>query len=132
MEPQSLNLNDFNPRIDLDGEEVAVSFGGREVWRLHWCDVVEVAIWKDECAAGQPLCLGLRTHSMKPGEYYGVNDSAIGFQDALSEIDRRFEAAYSHKWREAVFPPMATQWAVVYGSPTGRAECAAVIWPEAA
>ncbi|HZW09527.1 MAG TPA: hypothetical protein VFF69_06470 [Phycisphaerales bacterium] len=132
MEPQSLNLSDFNPRILLDGEEVAVSFGGREVWRLHWSDVVEVAIWKDECSGGQPLCLGLRTHAMKPGEYFGVNDSATGFQEALDEIDRRFDAAYSHKWREAVFPPMATQWAVVYGSPSGRAECAQVVWPEAA
>lgn len=133
MEPQSLNsLGDFDPRIILDGEEIAVSFCGREVWRIHWADVVEVAIWKDECAGGQPLCLGLRTLTMKPGEYYGVNDSTIDFQLALEEIDRRFDAAYSKKWREAVFPPMATQWAVVYGSPSGRAERADVIWPEAA
>lgn len=132
METHPLNLSDFNPRIVLDGEEIAVSFGGREVWRLHWADVVEVAIWKEESSAGQPLCLGLRTLQMKPGQYYGVNDGATGFDLALQEIDRRFDAAYSIKWREAVFPPMATQWAVVYGSPSGRAERADVIWPEAA
>ncbi len=50
----------------------------------------------------------------------------------LEEIDRRFNSAYTFHWREAVFPPMATQWAVVYGEPTGRAERADVIWPEAA
>ncbi|MBK7403536.1 MAG: hypothetical protein IPJ41_02595 [Phycisphaerales bacterium] len=133
MDEQSLNsLADFNPRILLAGEEIAVSFGGREAWRVFWADVVEVAIWKDECSSGQPLCFGLRTRDMRAGQYLGVNDSAIGFADALAEIDRRFDSAYSLKWQEAVFPPMATQWAVVYGSPSGRAERADVLWPEAA
>ncbi len=127
-----MNLIDFNPGIILDGEEIAVSFGGREVWRIHWGDVVEIVIWRDEQGGGDGLCFGLRTLTMKPGEYLGVNDGATGFAEALEEIDRRFESAYTMKWQEAVFPPMATQWAVVYGVPTGRAERAEVIWPEAA
>ncbi len=123
---------DFNPRIILDGDELAVSFGGNEVWRLHWADVVEIAIWRDELTAGGSLCVGLRTREMKPGEYLGVNDSAEQFDLVLEEIDRRFDSAYSMKWQEAVFPPMATQWAVVYGEATGGAERANVVWPEAA
>lgn len=127
-----MNLADFNPRIDLEGDEISVSFGGREVWRVHWADVVELAIWRDDAAGAGPLCFGLRTRDMKPGEYLGVNESATGFAEALGAIDRYFDSAYSLKWQEAVFPPMATQWAVVYGQPTGRAERAEVIWPEAA
>lgn len=127
-----MNLADFNPRITLDGDELGVSFGGREVWRVHWADVVELVIWRDDTAAGGPLCFGVRTRDMKPGEYLGVNEGAIGFDEALREIDRWFDSAYSRKWHEAVFPPMATQWAVVYGEATGRAERAEVIWPEAA
>ena len=127
-----MSLCDFNPRIVLDGDEIAVAFGGREVWRLHWGDVVEVAVWHDDSMGSGPLCFGLRTRTMKPGEYFGVNESADGFADAVEEIDRRFDSAYTHNWRDAVFPPMATQWAVVYGEPTGRAERAEVIWPEAA
>ncbi len=127
-----MNLSNFNPSIALDGEEIAVSFGGGEVWRIHWADVVEIAIWRDEQVAGDGLCIGLRTRTMKPGAYLGVNDEAAGFADALAEIDRRFDSAYTFHWHEAVFPPMATQWAVVYGEATGVAERAEVIWPEAA
>lgn len=127
-----MNLSDFNPRLVLEDGQVAVSFGGREAWRLHWDEVVEVVIWLDETAGSGPLCFGLRTRQMKPGEYLGVNEGASGFAQALEEIDRRFESAYTRNWRDAVFPPMATQWAVVYGEPTGRAERAEVIWPEAA
>jgi hypothetical protein len=127
-----MNLSDFNPRVTLEGDEIAVAFGGGEVWRLHWDEVVEVVIWHDETAGSGPLCFGLRTHTMKPGEYLGLNESALGFVQALEEIDRRFDSAFTRNWRDAVFPPMATQWAVVYGEPTGRAERAEVIWPEAA
>ncbi|MCC7387785.1 MAG: hypothetical protein IT431_03355 [Phycisphaerales bacterium] len=127
-----MNLGDFNPRILLEGDQIAVSFGGHEVWRVHWPDVVELVIWRDDTVGAGPLCFGLRTREMKPGEYLGVNEAALGFAEALSEIDRWFDSAYSRKWHEAVFPPMATQWAVVYGEPTGRAERAEVIWPEAA
>lgn len=122
----------FNPRVVLEGDEVAVSFGGREVWRVCWDDVVEVVIWRDETVGGGALCFGVRTLTMTAGEYLGVNDGADGFGEALEEIDRRFDSAYSRKWQEAVFPPMATQWAVVYGEATGRAERASVVWPEAA
>ena len=69
---------------------------------------------------------------MKPGEYLGVSESADGFATVLEEIDRRFDNAYAMKWQGAVFPPMATQWTVVYGQATGRAELANVVWPEAA
>jgi hypothetical protein len=124
-------MMNFNPRIVLEPEHIAVSFGGREVWRLPWEDIVEVAIWRDEVCGGA-LCLGLRTAGMRPGEYLGLSDAAEGFGEALEEIDRRFDNAYALKWREAVFPPMATQWAVVYGEATGRAERASVVWPEAA
>lgn len=123
---------EFNPRIIIDGEQLAVSFGGHEVWRVYWDEVCEVAIWRDELTAGGALCVGIRTRDMKPGEYFGVNDGADHFQDVLDEIDRRFDSAYSRKWQEAVFPPMATQWAVVYGQATGGAERANVVWPEAA
>jgi hypothetical protein len=128
----SMNLDDFNPRIALDGEDIAVGFGDHEVWRIAWAAVVEIAIWRDDSAANDGLCFGLRTLTMKPGEYMGVADGAKGFADALEEIDRRFDGAYTFHWKDAVFPPMATQWAVVYGEPTGRAERAEVIWPEAA
>lgn len=122
----------FNPRIILDGEELAVSFGGHEVWRLRWDDVVEVAIWREDASGGGSLCVGLRVATMKPGEYLGVSESADGFATVLEEIDRRFDNAYAMKWQGAVFPPMATQWTVVYGQATGRAELANVVWPEAA
>lgn len=125
-------MRSFNPRIILDGEELAVSFGGHEAWRLHWGDVVEVAIWREDLSGGGSLCVGLRIATMRPGEYLGVNDSAEGFEAVLEEVDRRFDSAFSMKWREAVFPPMATQWAVVYGQATGGAERANVVWPEAA
>lgn len=133
MEQQpAINLGGFNPRVLLHAEEISVSFGSREVWRIDWADVVEVAIWRDESAASGSLCFGLRTRTMKSGEYLGVSDGATGFAEALEEIDRRFDSAYTRNWCDAVFPPMATQWAVVYGEPTGRAERADVIWPEAA
>lgn len=122
----------FNPRVVLENEEIAVTFGGREVWRLSWLDVEELAVWKDETAAEQPLCFGLRSRSMPPGEYLGVSDLASGFEEALEEIDRRFDGAYSIRWKEAVFPPMATQWACVFGTASGRPEHAKVLWPEAA
>lgn len=123
---------DFNPRILIEEEQLAVIFGGHEAWRVRWDDVVEVAIWREDLTGGGALCIGLRTLCMKPGEYLGVNDSAEHFDLVLEEIDRRFDSAYSRKWQEAVFPPMATQWAVVYGQATGRAELANVVWPEAA
>ncbi len=125
-------LEDFEPRVSLEGQEVVARFAGRESWRICWDDVVEVVIWKDEPCATGPLCFGLRTHHMKPGQYLGCSDTTIGFETVLDEIDRRFDSAFSRKWTDAVFPPMATQWMVVWGEPTGRAEQADVIWPEAA
>jgi len=128
----TLGLENFEAQLTFENDEIVAHFAGREVWRMHWADVDEIIIWRDESCSAGPLCFGLRTRNMKPGQYLGCNDATNGFDEALDEIDRHFENAYSRQWKDAVFPPMATQWMVIWGEPTGRAERAEVLWPEAA
>lgn len=117
-------LSEFGfPMIRFDSNGFSLIKHDGAAQHVPWASVKEVFTFKLDLVTYDTIRLGLRVS--EDGEYWQVDEDDVGFQELLTEIERRFGIRDKEWWTKVAFPAFATNRTTLWGEPwTGESRSA--------
>ena len=97
-----------------DREVALLKHDGTASWRIKWCDVREVAAWKDDLITTDIIRLGFRVGDEE--ECHCCCEEQVGWDELLAVMERVLGVARSVWWERVAKPPFERNWTVLWSA----------------